>query len=450
MNKISIIGSGSFGTAIAQSLSLNRNNEISLLSISKDEVDEINSLHTNKLYFPNRLINETITATLDVESLLLADIIMICIPTKEIEDFIKYNSSYFSGDVLVVNLSKGLTKKGEIVTSYLYSNLKTNNIVTLKGPTFASELITGTPSLLTLGFKNKEQYKIIDSIICGTNINIDLSTDIAGVEYLSVLKNIYSIIIGYVDAKYNSSNTQFMLFTKAFKEISFILKELGGKDETLFLSCGIGDLGLTSLNDLSRNRTLGLMIGKGFFNNDTLNNNVVIEGVNTISFISNILSKEIINKLPLLKELSNYFNNNEAINIDFRSLFNQKNITVMTYGTFDLLHYGHIEILKRSKALGTRLIVGISSDEFNKSKGKKSVLLYEKRKELLESIEYVNEVVPEETWEQKIYDMQKYEVDIFVMGDDWKGKFDFLKDYCEVIYLPRTKSISTTKLKKIL
>ena len=187
MNKISIIGSGSFGTAIAQSLSLNRNNEISLLSISKDEVDEINSLHTNKLYFPNRLINETITATLDVESLLLADIIMICIPTKEIEDFIKYNASYFSGDVLVVNLSKGLTKKGEIVTSYLYSNLKTNNIVTLKGPTFASELITGTPSLLTLGFKNKEQYKIIDSIICGTNINIDLSTDLAGVEYLSAL-----------------------------------------------------------------------------------------------------------------------------------------------------------------------------------------------------------------------------------------------------------------------
>ena len=111
---------------------------------------------------------------------------------------------------------------------------------------------------------------------------------------------------------------------------------------------------------------------------------------------------------------------------------------------------GHIEILKRSKALGTKLIVGISSEEFNKSKGKKSVLPYEKRKELLESIEYVNEVIPEETWEQKIYDMQKYEVDIFVMGDDWKGKFDFLKDYCEVIYLPRTKSISTTKLKKIL
>ena len=218
----------------------------------------------------------------------------------------------------------------------------------------------------------------------------------------------------------------------------------------MFLSCGIGDLGLTSLNDLSRNRTLGLIIGKGFFNNDTLNNNVVIEGVNTISFISNILSKEIINTLPLLKELSNYFNNNETINIDFRSLFNQKNITVMTYGTFDLLHYGHIEILKRSKALGTKLIVGISSEEFNKSKGKKSVLPYEKRKELLESIEYVNEVIPEETWEQKIYDMQKYEVDIFVMGDDWKGKFDFLKDYCEVIYLPRTKSISTTKLKKIL
>ena len=123
---------------------------------------------------------------------------------------------------------------------------------------------------------------------------------------------------------------------------------------------------------------------------------------------------------------------------------------VMTYGTFDLLHYGHINILKEAKKLGDYLIVGLSSDEFNKIKGKKSIMNFEERKEILENIKYVDKVIKESSWEQKIEDVIKYDIDVFVMGDDWKGKFDFLKPYCEVIYLPRTKSISTTLLKKII
>lgn len=122
----------------------------------------------------------------------------------------------------------------------------------------------------------------------------------------------------------------------------------------------------------------------------------------------------------------------------------------MTYGTFDLLHYGHINILKRSKSLGDYLIVGLSSDEFNELKGKKSVMSYEERKEILESIRYVDKVIKESNWEQKVDDIIKYNIDVFVIGDDWEGKFDFLKEYCEVVYLPRTKSISTTLLKEII
>ena len=116
---------------------------------------------------------------------------------------------------------------------------------------------------------------------------------------------------------------------------------------------------------------------------------------------------------------------------------------VMTYGTFDLLHYGHMNVLKRSKDLGDYLIVGLSSDEFNELKGKKSVMSYEDRREILENIRYVDEVIKESSWDQKVQDIIKYNVDVFVMGDDWKGEFDFLKEYCEVVYLPRTKSIST-------
>lgn len=123
---------------------------------------------------------------------------------------------------------------------------------------------------------------------------------------------------------------------------------------------------------------------------------------------------------------------------------------VMTYGTFDLLHYGHINILKRAKSLGNYLIVGLSSDEFNELKGKKSVMSYEERKEILESIRYVDKVIKESNWEQKVDDIIKYNIDVFVIGDDWEGKFDFLKEYCEVVYLPRTKSISTTLLKEII
>lgn len=123
---------------------------------------------------------------------------------------------------------------------------------------------------------------------------------------------------------------------------------------------------------------------------------------------------------------------------------------VITYGTFDLIHWGHINLLRRAKELGDYLVVAVSSDEFNAIKDKKAYYSYENRKVILEAIRYVDEVIPEHTWEQKVEDVQKHNIDVFVMGDDWEGKFDFLKDYCEVIYLPRTDGISTSKIKEDL
>ena len=124
---------------------------------------------------------------------------------------------------------------------------------------------------------------------------------------------------------------------------------------------------------------------------------------------------------------------------------------VITYGTFDLLHYGHINLLKRAKDLGDYLIVGLSTDEFNLQKDKISYFDYQQRKILLESIRYVDLVIPEISWEQKREDVKKYYADIFVIGDDWEGKFDFLKDEgVEVVYLHRTEEISTTQIKEDL
>lgn len=121
---------------------------------------------------------------------------------------------------------------------------------------------------------------------------------------------------------------------------------------------------------------------------------------------------------------------------------------VITYGTFDMLHYGHINLLRRAKELGDYLVVVLSTDEFNwNMKQKKCYFTYEERKMVLEAIKYVDEVIPENNWEQKVTDVQENDIDVFVMGNDWEGKFDFLKDYCEVVYLPRTEGISTTQIK---
>ena len=118
--------------------------------------------------------------------------------------------------------------------------------------------------------------------------------------------------------------------------------------------------------------------------------------------------------------------------------------TVLTYGTYDLLHKGHVLLLERARQLGDELIVGLSTDAFNAVKGKSCCYSYEDRFLILSAIKYVDRIIPEDTWEQKVDDIKRFKVDVFVMGDDWQGKFDHLREYCEVVYLPRTEDVSTT------
>ncbi len=124
--------------------------------------------------------------------------------------------------------------------------------------------------------------------------------------------------------------------------------------------------------------------------------------------------------------------------------------TIITYGTFDLFHVGHLRLLERLKQMGDRLIVAVSTDEFNTLKGKKTVIPYSDRAKIVENIKAVDLVIPEQNWEQKVTDIKEYGVNTFAMGDDWNGKFDFLKEHCEVVYLPRTEGISSSELKEKL
>lgn len=124
--------------------------------------------------------------------------------------------------------------------------------------------------------------------------------------------------------------------------------------------------------------------------------------------------------------------------------------TVLTYGTFDLFHVGHLRLIERLAAMGDRLIVGVSTDEFNATKGKTSVVSYGDRADIVGAIKGVDLVIPEESWDQKVRDIKEHDVDVFVMGDDWRGKFDDLSELCEVVYLPRTQGISSTAIKDML
>lgn len=124
--------------------------------------------------------------------------------------------------------------------------------------------------------------------------------------------------------------------------------------------------------------------------------------------------------------------------------------TVLTYGTFDLFHIGHLRLIERLAAMGDRLVVGVSTDEFNAGKGKRSVVSYDDRAAIVGAIRGVDLVVPEQSWEQKRADILEHGVDVFVMGDDWAGKFDDLSDVCEVRYLPRTSGVSSTEIKEML
>ncbi len=123
---------------------------------------------------------------------------------------------------------------------------------------------------------------------------------------------------------------------------------------------------------------------------------------------------------------------------------------ILTYGTFDLFHIGHLNLLRRLKKMGSSLVVGVSTDKFNELKGKKTIIRYEDRIDIVKNIKYVDTAFPEQNWEQKVEDIKKYNVDVFAMGNDWAGKFDHLKEHCDVVYLPRTEGISSTSLKSLM
>ena len=304
------------------------------------------------------------------------------------------------------------------------------------------------------------------------------SNDEIGAEYGAAYKNVIAVASGIIAGLGYGDNTRAALITRGLYEMSLYGVVKGGQRETYFGLTGIGDLIVTATSVHSRNFKCGTLIGQGYNVDDaTKEVGMVVEGLNALPAAMQ-LAKRYDVEMPITAMVDAIVKGKVSPNEAVKALMNRDRKTeltksvadinfensiikskrglgmkrVITYGTFDLLHYGHINLLKRAKALGDYLIVAVSTDEFTRlKKDKKCYFSYEQRKGLLESVRFVDLVIPEENWDQKIKDIKEYHIDTFVIGDDWKGKFDYLKDEgVEVIYLPRTPEISTTQIKEDL
>ena len=317
-----IIGSGTFGTAIANELARNKNNKVVIFSRSKEKKDEINHFHTNKKYFPDKILNDSLVSTNEYSDIQNADIIFLALPSSAIIENIKYFSNYITSQQFVVNLSKGILSNGQTIIEYLTKELKSNNLISLKGPSFAVEIMNRAETVLTLGYSKEKQKEIIFEIFSSTCIHLESTKDINGVEILGVIKNIYAILLGIVFEKFTSPNSQFMILSKVFNEIKILNNIFKGDTKTIFLACGLGDICLTSFNELSRNRTLGKQIAKGLYKSSENNMNV-IEGVNSLKIIFSLIDVSTLKELPLLNKLFLFFDSElDEFNIDLKELFN--------------------------------------------------------------------------------------------------------------------------------
>jgi len=306
MERVFFIGGGAIATALGNVLAMKPELNVTLLTIEQEVIETINQLHINRKYFPGIKLCPELKASGDFTLLQHEAVVFIAIPSVVAIDFVQQQPLHSQS--LLVNLAKGFGCDKKTIVDCLVTKIP-NPTCTLKGPSFAREIINNQPTSFTVGAYDENHYHILKNLFDGTSIYLDYTDDVIGVEMLSILKNIYAIVVGVVDAQFESPNLRFMVFTKAFKEMRRLMIAFGGSKKTLFHYCGIGDFALTSLSDLSRNRTLGLLIGKGFFT-EYISEKVVLEGRIAVNiFYDEVKENNLkIEEYPILHELYKVFN----------------------------------------------------------------------------------------------------------------------------------------------
>jgi len=321
--KTAILGAGTFGTALANAINgetkfdesqplnnVNPEPDVTLFTIETDVVEDINKNRKNSKYFPNKKLPKYIKATSNFADIADAELVFIAIPSSAIADF--FAKHRFKKGTILVNGAKGFAHDDVLISTYISLKQPDCNVCSMKGASFANEIIFEIPTAFTLACESRNTYEIIRSALRQDLIVTEYSPDINSVEYVSLIKNVYAIVMGIVDAYYNSPNVRFLVFTKILNEIRWLMKHFNANPETLFNYCGVGDLCLTALNDLSRNRTLGLLIGKGF-SDASITNNVTLEGVCALNNILRHIPENEHSKFPIMQQMHQLLHNKTSV-----------------------------------------------------------------------------------------------------------------------------------------
>ena len=481
MTQIGVLGAGTWGIALARMLS-NNGYSVQVWSAIEREIERLSKYHTHQ-NLPGVRIPEEIRYTKEIrEACSNKDLLLFAVPSVFVRQTARQAACFVPEGQLIVDAAKGIEADSLMTMSeVIRGEIPKARIVALSGPTHAEEVANDLPTTIVSACEDLLAAESVQSVFSNPVMRVYTNTDIKGVELCGALKNIIALAAGIASGLGYGDNTKAALITRGLAEIKRLGTKMGCLEETFSGLAGMGDLIVTATSKHSRNNRCGYLIGQGYSPNDAIKQvGMVVEGINAlpaaisladkydvelpiISAVNAVIYYEI-NPRDAVKQLMGRDSKTElakpVLDINYESTMiknkanrgDQQMKRVITYGTFDLLHYGHINLLRRAKALGDYLIVVISSDEFNwNEKHKKCYFTYEQRKALVEAIRYVDLVIPEESWGQKRTDMHEYHIDTFVMGDDWKGKFDFLKEEgVEVVYLPRTPEISSSKMKKDL
>lgn len=324
VDQITFIGAGSIATALGNILAGKGTHQVLLHSIDPEVVDDINTRGKNNKFFPALTLHPALKATTDHHTLEKAGVIFLAIPSVVLVDYLESIRSFIPEQTILVNLAKGFGKGQKTICQCLTEQFP-NPVCTMKGPSFARDIISLLPTAFTLGYEDPPQMNKLAGIFEKSSIFLDFTNDITGVEILSILKNMYAVVMGIVDAQFNSANLRFLVLTKSFREMRKILLHYGGHKKTLFNYCGYGDFTLTALNDLSRNRTLGLLIGKGFFT-EHISHELVLEGKTAVNIFYEDLSKSLSveDQFPIIAELYKIFNQSYTISSFVDSLLSMQ------------------------------------------------------------------------------------------------------------------------------
>ena len=472
-----------FQTEYSARMLYNSGHTVTVWPALPEEIERLSKTRTQK-NLPNMLIPDGIVFTTDLEKVCETKLLLFAVPSVFVRSTAKKVAPSVNDQQIIVDVAKGIEPDTLLTMSQVISTEIPNiPVVALSGPTHAEEVSRDLPTTIVAAHENIAIAECIQEIFTNPVMRVYTNTDVKGVELCGALKNIIALAAGISAGLGYGDNTKAALITRGLAEIERLVVKMGCLPETFSGLAGMGDLIVTATSKRSRNNRCGYLIGQGYELSEAVNAvGMVVEGINALP-AAIALSEKYEVEMPIVAAVDAIINRRvdpknavrelmgrdsktelpkPVLDLNYESALiknavmrvkgDQSMKRVITYGTFDLLHYGHINLLRRAKALGDYLIVVISSDEFNwNEKHKKCYFTYEQRKALVEAIRYVDLVIPEESWSQKRTDMHEYHIDTFVMGDDWKGKFDFLKEEgVEVVYLPRTPEISSSQIKKDL